>query len=171
MTREELLERYAAGERDVRGVILQYISLDRFELEGVDFTGAIFNSVTVNAVQIDNYISNCGFINCNFSCSEWGCVAKIGAAGDRVRDYICSHSSPCPNPTPLNGGTMKCEMILLCVRWYLTYPLSYRQVAEMVNERGEYVHHTTIHQWVQRYALLIKVSQGVTSSTALQNGT
>jgi transposase-like protein len=44
------------------------------------------------------------------------------------------------------------EIILLCVRWYLTYPLSYRQVAEMVNERGLDVHHTTIHRWVQRYA-------------------
>ena len=44
------------------------------------------------------------------------------------------------------------EIILLCVRWYLTYPLSYRQVAEMVNERGLDVHHTTIYRWVQQYA-------------------
>ena len=36
------------------------------------------------------------------------------------------------------------EIILLCVRWYLTYPLSYRQVAEIVNERGLDVHYTTI---------------------------
>lgn len=44
------------------------------------------------------------------------------------------------------------EIILLCVRGYLTYPLSYRQVAEMVNERGLDVHHTTVFRWVQRYA-------------------
>ncbi|MDZ4876898.1 MAG: IS6 family transposase ISAcma1 [Chroococcidiopsis cubana SAG 39.79] len=44
------------------------------------------------------------------------------------------------------------EIILLCVRWYLTYPLSYRQVAEMVNERGLDVHHTTVFRWVQQYA-------------------
>ncbi len=44
------------------------------------------------------------------------------------------------------------ELILLCMRWYLTYPLSYRQVAEMMNERGEYVHHTTIFRWLQQYA-------------------
>lgn len=43
------------------------------------------------------------------------------------------------------------EIILLCVRWYLSYPLSYRQVAEMVNERGMAVNHTTIFRWVQRY--------------------
>ena len=43
------------------------------------------------------------------------------------------------------------EIILLCVRWYLTYPLSYRQVAEMVNERGVDVDHTTVFRWVQQY--------------------
>ncbi len=43
------------------------------------------------------------------------------------------------------------EIILLCVRWYLTYPLSYRQVAEMVSERGWVIHHTTIYRWVQQY--------------------
>ena len=43
------------------------------------------------------------------------------------------------------------EIILLCVRWYLTYPLSYRQVAEMVNERGLGVNYTTIYRWTQDY--------------------
>jgi transposase-like protein len=38
------------------------------------------------------------------------------------------------------------EIILLCVRWYLTYPLSYRQVAEMVLKRGLDVHHTEIEK-------------------------
>ena len=33
------------------------------------------------------------------------------------------------------------QIILRCVRWYCSYPLSYRQVAEMVNERGMDVHH------------------------------
>lgn len=45
------------------------------------------------------------------------------------------------------------EIILLGVRWYLTYPLSYRQVSEMVNERGLDIHHSTIYRWVQHYAL------------------
>lgn len=43
------------------------------------------------------------------------------------------------------------NIILRCVRWYCTYPLSYRQVAEMVNERGLDVHHTTVFRWVQEY--------------------
>lgn len=33
----------------------------------------------------------------------------------------------------------------------LTYPFFYRQVAEMVSERGWTVHHTTIYRWVQQY--------------------
>jgi transposase, IS6 family len=44
------------------------------------------------------------------------------------------------------------EIILLCVRWYLRYALSYRDLEEMMNERGLSVDHTTIYRWVQRYA-------------------
>ncbi len=44
------------------------------------------------------------------------------------------------------------EIILLCVRWYCRYQLSYRDLAEMMSERGLSVHHSTIFRWVQRYA-------------------
>ena len=44
------------------------------------------------------------------------------------------------------------EVILLCVRWYLRYALSYRDLEEMMLERGLHVDHTTIFRWVQRYA-------------------
>ncbi len=44
------------------------------------------------------------------------------------------------------------EIILLCVRWYLRYALSYRDLVEMMNERGLSIHHTTIYRWVQEYA-------------------
>jgi IS6 family transposase len=44
------------------------------------------------------------------------------------------------------------EIILLCVRWYLRYSLSYRDLEEMMAERGLQVDHTTIYRWVQRYA-------------------
>src|SRR5580693_1038717 len=43
------------------------------------------------------------------------------------------------------------EIIELCVRWYLTYRLSYRDLVEMLAERGVMVSHTTIYRWVQRY--------------------
>ena len=44
------------------------------------------------------------------------------------------------------------EIILLCVRWYLRYSLSYRDLEEMMNERGLSIDHTTIYRWVQAYA-------------------
>jgi transposase-like protein len=44
------------------------------------------------------------------------------------------------------------QIILLCVRWYLRYSLSYRDLEEMMAERGLHVDHSTIYRWVQRYA-------------------
>jgi transposase, IS6 family len=44
------------------------------------------------------------------------------------------------------------EIILLCVRWYLRYALSHRDLEKMMNERGISVDHTTIYRWVQAYA-------------------
>jgi IS6 family transposase len=43
-------------------------------------------------------------------------------------------------------------IILLCVRWYCRYQLSYRDVEEMMGERGLEVDHSTVFRWVQRYA-------------------
>lgn len=42
-------------------------------------------------------------------------------------------------------------IITLCVRWYLTYKLSYRDLVAMMAERNVDVAHTTILRWVQRY--------------------
>ena len=44
------------------------------------------------------------------------------------------------------------EVIILCVRWYLRYKLSFRDLVEMMAERGLSLAHTTILRWVQRYA-------------------
>ena len=44
------------------------------------------------------------------------------------------------------------EMIILCVRWYLRFKLSLRDLVEMMAERGLSLSHTTIMRWVQRYA-------------------
>jgi transposase-like protein len=43
------------------------------------------------------------------------------------------------------------ETIELCVRWYITYRLSYRDLAAMMAERDVIVSHTTIMRWVLRY--------------------
>jgi transposase-like protein len=44
------------------------------------------------------------------------------------------------------------DIILCAVRWYLRYALSYRDVEELLRERGVWVDHTTVFRWVQRYA-------------------
>ena len=44
------------------------------------------------------------------------------------------------------------DVILLCMRWYCRYALSYRDLEEMMAERHLSVDHTTIYRWVQHYA-------------------
>jgi putative transposase len=44
------------------------------------------------------------------------------------------------------------DMILQCVRWYVAYSLSYRDLEELMEERGYAVDHSTIQRWVVHYA-------------------
>ena len=44
------------------------------------------------------------------------------------------------------------EVILLAVGWYLRFSLSYRDVEELLAERGLHADHITVWRWVQRYA-------------------
>jgi transposase-like protein len=46
------------------------------------------------------------------------------------------------------GAHFPKDMILVCVRWYMAYPLSYRHVEELMQERGVSVDHATINRWV-----------------------
>jgi transposase-like protein len=43
------------------------------------------------------------------------------------------------------------EVIALAVRWYLRYGLSYRDVEELLSERGVFVDHVTVYRWVQTF--------------------
>jgi transposase-like protein len=43
------------------------------------------------------------------------------------------------------------EIIILCVRWYLRFKLGFRDLVEMMAERGIALAHTTIMRWIQRY--------------------
>jgi len=47
------------------------------------------------------------------------------------------------------------EVIVLAVRWYLRFALSYRDVEELLAERGVEVDHVTIYRWVQRFTPLL----------------
>ncbi|EIV92772.1 hypothetical protein FraQA3DRAFT_2402 [Frankia sp. QA3] len=44
---------------------------------------------------------------------------------------------------------------MLVVRWYLRYVVSYRDVEELLAERGLDVDHVTVHRWVQRFTPLL----------------
>jgi IS6 family transposase len=48
------------------------------------------------------------------------------------------------------------EIILLNVRWYLKYPLSYKNLEEIMAEREMQVDHITIMRWVHQYSPEIK---------------
>ena len=56
---------------------------------------------------------------------------------------------------PFVGYRFPPEVILLAVRWYLRYGLSYRDVEELLTERGVEVDHVTIYRWVQRFTPLL----------------
>jgi len=47
------------------------------------------------------------------------------------------------------------EVIVLAVRWYLRYGLSFRDVEELLAERGVEVDHVTVYRWVQRFTPLL----------------
>jgi len=56
------------------------------------------------------------------------------------------------NPSPFKWRHFEAEIILLCVRWYLRYSLSYRDLEEMMAERNLGVDHSTIARWVLWYS-------------------
>jgi len=53
---------------------------------------------------------------------------------------------------PFKGRHFQRDIILWAVRWYCKYGISYRELQEMLCERGVNVDHSTIYRWVQRYA-------------------
>ncbi len=54
-----------------------------------------------------------------------------------------------------SGRHFNRSVIMLCVRWYLAYNLSLRDLEEMMAERGIHVDHSTIHRWVVRFSPLL----------------
>ena len=60
-----------------------------------------------------------------------------------------------PPPSPFAGFRFPREVIVLAVRWYLRYGLSYRDVEELLAERGVRVDHVAVYRWVQRFTPLL----------------
>jgi putative transposase len=53
------------------------------------------------------------------------------------------------------GSHFERDVILWAVRWYVAYPVSYRQLEEMMEERGAEVDHSTLNRWVLEYVPLL----------------
>jgi len=51
----------------------------------------------------------------------------------------------------LKGHRFEKAIILICARWCLAYPLSYRNLEEMMAERGVVVDHSNIYRWVRKF--------------------
>jgi transposase, IS6 family len=56
------------------------------------------------------------------------------------------------NKNPFKGRQFTAETILWAVRWYLQFPISYRDLERMFSDRGIQVDHTTLFRWIQAYA-------------------
>ena len=62
---------------------------------------------------------------------------------------------PVTMPSGFTGFRFPPEVILLAVRWHLRYVLSYRDLEELLAERGIQVDHVTLYRWVQRFTPLL----------------
>ncbi|QGP56932.1 Transposase IS66 family protein (plasmid) [Piscirickettsia salmonis] len=63
------------------------------------------------------------------------------------------HHWMCKIPTEVATLThFKKDLIMMVIRWYVAYNLSYRDIEELMAERGIQVDHSTIHRWVVKYA-------------------
>ena len=91
---------------------------------------------------------------------ERGTVALRALLHWRTRSVRCERGvmrlrrlRPVPviQPSAFVGFRFPPEIIVLAVRWYLRYGLSYRDVEELLGERGIEVDHVTVYRWVQRF--------------------
>jgi transposase, IS6 family len=81
----------------------------------------------------------------------YGAVASVDCGSVR----LSTRRRPVPvSRSAFAGFRFPAEVITVAVRWYLRYGLSYRDVEELLAERGVEVDHVTIYRWVQRFASL-----------------
>ena len=59
--------------------------------------------------------------------------------------------SPIPSRSAFVGFRFPSDVIVVAVRWYLRFGLSYRDVEELLAERGVTIDHVTVYRWVQRF--------------------
>ena len=84
------------------------------------------------------------------------CICGEGARSRQTADMSTHH----PRSAPIAGSAFAgfCfppEVIVLTVCWYLRFGLSYRDVEELLAQRGIEVDHVTIYRWVQRFTPML----------------
>ena len=63
----------------------------------------------------------------------------------------------------LKGMRFPIDVILVCIRWYVVYPLSYRHLEEIMQERGVLVDHWSIKRWAVRFCRSLRKYRANTS--------
>jgi IS6 family transposase len=79
----------------------------------------------------------------------------VAVGGERGGMVACRRPLPAGPNSAFAGFRFPPEIIVLAVRWYLRYGLSYRDVEELLAERGIEVDHVTVYRWVQRFTPLL----------------
>src|SRR6478735_10408195 len=99
--------------------------------------------------------------------------------------FCCSFALPAEPPTrpamakprqtaqvrrdqPFKGRQFTAGVILWAVRWYLMFPISYRDLELMLLDRGVEVDHTTIFRWIQAYA--VELEKRIRPHLRMSNG-
>jgi transposase-like protein len=78
----------------------------------------------------------------------------VGGEGGGMRSRRC-RPIPAFSRSAFAGFRFPPEIIVLALRWYLRYGLSYRDVEDLLAERGIEVDHVTVYRWVQRFTPLL----------------
>ena len=81
-------------------------------------------------------------------------AVAVGTAEEAGRVRRSRAIRPAVDRSTFAGFRFPSEVITVAVRWYLRYCLSYRDVEELLAERGVEVDHVTVYRWVQRFTPL-----------------
>src|SRR3954463_7079001 len=88
-------------------------------------------------------------------CARMGSVASLRGGSGLDRRVVSMRRIAAGIMAPgkdFKGRQFTAEVILWAVRWYLMFPISYRDLELMLQDRGVAVDHTTIFRWIQAYA-------------------
>ena len=88
---------------------------------------------------------------------EWrkqqGSVAKFSSLFNYVLSILRKEQM---NPERLKGSHFPKCIVLQAVYWYLRYSLSYRDIEELMQERGVDLDHSTLQRWVVKYTPMVE---------------